>query len=841
MNKKILLITILALLLVMPLGLAVGTAPSSSDTVAYYELENYIDSVGADDFTAPADAPTLATGIISNGYDFDETNNEYLVSDRKTGALSVSLWMNTAFNTPTDTKNRIIIGTISGAGSNNWHLTIARMNGASPGQLVLYTEDGADHCIDAIAINDGNWHFITITIDGTTGTLYVDGNSKGTVTVTNGYTFGTSTNDIILGNDADNDGDGFSGIIDEVAFFDTVLTTSEITYMNNTGSPTSAQQYPFIANFTVSVVDEWSGNAVNGINVSIDGVNYINSTGNSIVTNLLRNDTALYDITISANDYFNKTYSNVNITNILAGTLYQSIINFTGNQIFTNDTLSNVTFYVNSSENTTFHLSEGWHNVTAEKTGYFNKTLEFYVSALDNKTITIENMSNSRLNLTAIDFFSNVSLSNLSGWIYNNDIDENVSFSTTSDAYLKDLIIGNYTVFLKAKDYAISNNNTQNITLTTLTTGNITYELYTARSILINVYNGTGTTLLLQNTTITAVYGLESFVNYTTTGSVYLQLLTPASYELRISSDGFSTATMYVTITNTSTTTINIHLIESADLELQRFLVLDQISSEVGGAIVRLQQEVPGSDGLWITIDEKTTSTDGYVGFYVEKSTSIYYRVIVIYEGVVLLTTEKTLFLPGLDEVITLQINTLGGAEVILYDSTTVSTVWSGANNETITFSWADPNNAISGARLEIWYKDYNVTGIPAELLSNASSASTSGELSYTLPVVNDSAFTIKAYILHPYRSDLVYEAIKIFGTTMTTNQNLGLLLSIIVFLFIAFMTISFKPLFSIILSFSVLAILNAFKLISIPATVITSFIALGIIFFIKIKGGNSP
>jgi len=312
--NKLFVVGLALLLLVMPLGLAVGTAPSSSDTVAYYELENYIDSVGADDFTAPANAPTLATGIISNGYDFDETNNEYLVSDRKTGALSVSLWINTAFNTPGDPKNRIIIGNIAGiagADSNNWHVTVGRMNGDGAGRLMFYTEDGAGYCIDAIPINDGNWHFITITIDGTTGTLYVDGNSKGTVTVTNGYTFGTSTNDIVLGNDLDDDDDGFSGIIDEVAFFDTVLTTSEITYMNNTGSPTSAQQYPFANNSVWVTAKNLSSDAsLVNFSVSISGADFSSSVNDSGSGRVVFDNVSsgVYSVVVSKDGFSSSSY-----------------------------------------------------------------------------------------------------------------------------------------------------------------------------------------------------------------------------------------------------------------------------------------------------------------------------------------------------------------------------------------------------------------------------------------------------------------------------------------------------------------------------------------------------
>jgi len=354
----------------------------------------------------------------------------------------------------------------------------------------------------------------------------------------------------------------------------------------------------------------------------------------------------------------------------------------------------------------------------------------------------------------------------------------------------------------------------------------------------INIYNGTTNNLLTQNVSIIGIFDDDSLINYTTDGTIIIDFLTPESYELRFSSDGFINTSKYILVTNDSTQEINIYMISNDSKELQQFIVYDQVGQEVSGAIIRLQKEIIGGEQLFYTVDEKTTGSDGKTAFYVTRSTSDFYRMIVVYNDVVELITDKTLFIPGIDDIISLNIDTSTSSSLVV-KKVTSNLVISGDDNETVTFSWVDPLNSIVGARLDVYYRHFNVTNQPPMLYRSLSSNTFDGSLNVSLPVVNDSEYIVRAYIVWSNTEDLVHNRIIFFGKSITVNKGFGLLISALLFLFIAFITVSFKPLFSSIISLSLLGILSGFNLISIPVTVITSFIALAIIFFIKLKKGG--
>jgi hypothetical protein len=76
-----------------------------------------------------------------------------------------------------------------------------------------------------IATNSG-WHHIAVTIAGTSGTMYADGNSIGTFTV-GGFGDETATT-YRIGSSVPGTGDLFDGQIDELKIFNTALSQTEI-------------------------------------------------------------------------------------------------------------------------------------------------------------------------------------------------------------------------------------------------------------------------------------------------------------------------------------------------------------------------------------------------------------------------------------------------------------------------------------------------------------------------------------------------------------------------------------------------------------------------------------
>ncbi len=82
------------------------------------------------------------------------------------------------------------------------------------------------------SINDGNWHFIAIAVNGGSKNIYIDGNLD---TTTTGWPNVSAGNQFWIGGTADT-GDGvakFSGLIDEVSIYNRALSLPEVQSLTN--------------------------------------------------------------------------------------------------------------------------------------------------------------------------------------------------------------------------------------------------------------------------------------------------------------------------------------------------------------------------------------------------------------------------------------------------------------------------------------------------------------------------------------------------------------------------------------------------------------------------------
>jgi len=847
MKTKLLFIWILTFILLISIASAVNPPTGG---VLYYNFSSVTDLWGTSDGTNNGGTsqnfyPTYNTiGDSSpNSYIFDgsvDYVNSNLHTDFTTSGFSMSIWINT-----TTIEESYLIATTDEQGDNDvlFYFQVDESNSESF-DFRIRGDGGAnlDQLTGTTDINDGDWYHGVVTYNATSGnlSLYTNGVLEDTKIKTFTGNIDNPTHEFYIGalNNRDSRQGEFHGNIDEVKIFNITLSKAQISKIYNNGS-----LHTVPSNFTVTVKDIWDNSPVNNITVNVNGVNYTNNAGSMVTTHLYQNNTNTFNITVYSNEntYFNRTFYNISVSSNYIAKLVQSQINFSAFELITNNSLTGINYTIDGKTHIIndvgfFNLSAGTYNVTANKNGYFSVTQEITVLALDNKTFNITGISNSRLVITPKFAFNNVSISSFTGWIYDNNNSYNVSFSSTNGTSYVNVLNSTYiTAHVFPSGYA---SQTINFTVINNSFPVKTYH-YTFNSVRINIYNDTSTSLLAQNVSIISIWGTESDTFYTVNGTYVLHLLDPASYELRFSSSGYLDTSLFISVTNDSTQEINVYLPFNTSKELQRFVVVDQVGATVSASIIRLQREVPTFVGLWQTVDEKLTNTDGETGFYVDKSTSVFYRMIVIYNDTVKLITDKTLFLPTVSDIISLQIDLSDAGEDTAISEVVTSLVTSGVSNETYTFSWVDGANSIVGGRLVVYTEDFNLTGVPASILSDVSLNGFTGSLNYTLPVVNNTRFTVKAYIVYNGDDGLVHEEIVIFGISIIPDKNLGLLIGAVLMLFVAFITISLKPLFSSVLTISVLGILNVMKLIHIPTTVITSFIALAIIFFIKIKKGE--
>ena len=136
---------------------------------------------------------------------------------------SVSSWIKTTKST-----RQIIAGKGAGTTQFSYSLETGIDSTGEPDFFLYNTVDGGHmRANGTIAINDGNWHYLVGTYDGTTISLYIDGKLDASSTTKTGTLVSDSTSNFEIG--ARNGTNlPFQGVIDSTSVFARALTASEI-------------------------------------------------------------------------------------------------------------------------------------------------------------------------------------------------------------------------------------------------------------------------------------------------------------------------------------------------------------------------------------------------------------------------------------------------------------------------------------------------------------------------------------------------------------------------------------------------------------------------------------
>lgn len=346
-----------------------------------------------------------------------------------------------------------------------------------------------------------------------------------------------------------------------ITYLDNITICSEVEdcTINKSSTPTSS-------NFSLTLINTFNSSSVNTFNITLNGTLYTTTTG-TITTNKLQNDTSLYNISFYSSNLFNKSYTNVNISNNFQGNLSQYPIVYLTNK-WNNSNISSFNLLINSISYSSinqyvFIPLNSSYDITINATNYINITTT--KSILEN-TLNQINISQSIINVSLKEFDSNISLSNFTINItgYNSLI--NVSgYNTTiypnSGIYNLSNIIDN----TRNEVYQLVYNN---FSVDSLYIGNLhlyVYEHYINVTVRDIVSNGFISNFSIQLVDLTDGSDTRSF--NTTNGYVFIPVV-HHDYNISVFAEGYAyfNNSQTFSINQSVNTTFNLYITNSFDI-----------------------------------------------------------------------------------------------------------------------------------------------------------------------------------------------------------------------------------------------------------------------------------
>lgn len=195
------------------------------------------DSGNANTLTLTNSPTWVANGKYGSAIDLDGTN-DYLISAvdsdfdvSGTTKYSIGIWINTTKSNYTQPYGGVPFASVEGAFGAAFTRFIYLTN---DGKANFYDYDGADRTMNSLTtVNDGSWHLIVATYDGTNMRLYVD---DGAVEDTQALssTYNQANPRIVLSHALAGTSNYYDGMVDEPFFFNGIeLSANEVSTLYN--------------------------------------------------------------------------------------------------------------------------------------------------------------------------------------------------------------------------------------------------------------------------------------------------------------------------------------------------------------------------------------------------------------------------------------------------------------------------------------------------------------------------------------------------------------------------------------------------------------------------------
>ena len=626
MNKLTIIpiIAILVLLLTVSFASAVGTAPDNADVEGYWTMENVTDSTNRNNLTLSGATVGVSNGIIDKAGYFDGANDWMSYSSADLGSsYSISVWVKLD-----DTSTYGVITAGAGGSSTGRYDGMIIIN---LGDFSFIGENGDSGVPTTTALSINTWYHIVGVADGLTRKIYLNGSLESSTTETNNAKFDTTR---FFGKR--DDGRYLGGLIDEVTIFDTVLTSDEITFLYNEGTPTSDQQYPFTSGpspfFAVTSKDFWTNGSVSSFWAYIDGSNYSSNYTGTLNTTLLQNDTSLYTIQVGGTNYYTETYTDVNISSNFEGVLHQSEAFFYPVEYLTNYQLwsswyDNMSVTVDGRSNqsviekvtgnySVFYLNSAEHTVQINLSDYYTVNWVVNISAGTTNRLVWTNSSGL--------FYNNLVTFNLKDVVTTDLVEVNTTiliegvsdsggtmslqtYTSTNGTVSFPFLQGTFNITAYSDDYATL---IENVTINS-TVQEFNYSLYANNSLWVTAIDQV-TGSALNNFAVEVFNVNDSFTAVDNlTFKATLDNITSGVYTVKVTKDDYAVAEYALTMTGGSHQNLIAYMTANGSTTI--FNVVDSLSSQIiEGASASMYKTI---NSTWTLISSQNTDITGRVQY----------------------------------------------------------------------------------------------------------------------------------------------------------------------------------------------------------------------------------
>jgi len=400
----------------------------------------------------------------------------------------------------------------------------------------------------------------------------------------------------------------------------TILSTEQITDLFGNESVDATRNYdywgsgPSTTYFEINASDIYDGSHIQNFSALVNGT-YYSTTNGTVTTTIAINASLVFDVSIiNATDdggYFNLSTEDVNLSENFEGDLWQSEIILGASELMTNHTLTGYFLINGTNASSINYLKAGSYNFSFVNASYYPMELIYNATALFNGSINVTDVYGTQLNITVLNAFTGLGLSNFSGWIANSDYNMNTTFNSSSDSTLMNLSFGNYSVFVDNEDYAISNSTNYEDIEVTLASEYLNFSLWSNNSIMIYIRDETTNNYITSNITVTIDGENSSVTNYTSTGQLFVQDLLDGNYSIKFSASNYTVKTYTVTVAARSTQTLNAYL--SSEYEYVTLTVVDDLSGgTIEGITLQMSRQI---NSTWTVVENKLSDVTGRAQF----------------------------------------------------------------------------------------------------------------------------------------------------------------------------------------------------------------------------------